>query len=359
MDSLYLPAKVRRLHNVPFRARAAQSGTDFGAGVTLVEAHKAVGSYALWLLALSAAAFGCADEEASDASSDKLVASDAGPGSGPACAQLDADSCSSNPACQPIEAARYDESRSCRAPASSVVGCMSTQACTGAITYAKDEAGRTWQLTHGCVPAGWTTSGPPTTSETAVSSWPVCSGSSATPSCSDLDADACSANAACHTIEALKYDESRTCRSSQASAVGCMAVTQGCTASIAYAKDASGGTWQLTSGCIPTGWTTQDQPASPPTTVSSWPVCDSPPAGQSECAAGTATLSPGCGASKPRWEKGCYASCSAVGNDTACAPGHTCQETWIDPCVPKPGENASCDSCGELTYLCLAAPAGT
>jgi hypothetical protein len=37
-----------------------------------------------------------------------------------------------------------------------------------------------------------------------------------------------------------------------------------------------------------------------------------------ECAAGTALNTPGCGPNS-MWEKGCYASCSAVGDDAGCA----------------------------------------
>ena len=239
--------------------------------------RRPVGSPAVWLLALSAAAPGCADEERPDASGDKLVAAET------ASAPLNSDTCGSSPASHPIEA-----------------------------------------------PA---------------------------PSCSDLDVEACGDNAGCHTIEAIKFDERHTCRSTQASAVGCMPVTQPCTAAITYAKDTSGGTWQLTSGCVPTGWTTTSQPTATGTAVSAWPVCNDPLATSSGCPSATAMLSPGCGASKPTWEKGCYASCTAVGNDAGCAPGYTCQETWVDPCVPKPGESASCDACGELTHLCLASPA--
>jgi len=73
------------------------------------------------------------------------------------------------------------------------------------------------------------------------------------------------------------------------------------------------------------------------------------------CPAGAALLSPGCGTPKPTWEKGCYASCSAVGDNASCAPGYTCQETSVDPCVPKPGENGSCAACGMQTHLCLPA----
>jgi hypothetical protein len=86
-------------------------------------------------------------------------------------------------------------------------------------------------------------------------------------------------------------------------------------------------------------------------------LCMAAPA-ESKCAAGTEMVSPGCGAAKPTWEKGCYAPCKAVGNDAGCAPGYTCQQTWVDPCVPKPGEGASCDACGLLSHLCLAAPPG-
>jgi hypothetical protein len=81
--------------------------------------------------------------------------------------------------------------------------------------------------------------------------------------------------------------------------------------------------------------------------------------GHSECPTGTSLIVPGCATPAPIWEKGCYASCSALGDDAVCGAGYSCQQTWIDPCVPKPGENGSCDACGLRTFLCLPAPAPT
>src|SRR4051812_16371203 len=100
-----------------------------------------------------------------------------------------------------------------------------------------------------------------------------------------------------------------------------MPLTQGCAAAITYMKDLVRGTWQLTSGCVPTGWATHSLPTSPGTAVVSWPVCVAPLATPTECPTGTALLSPGCGTPEPTWKTGCYASCRAVGDDTGCAPG--------------------------------------
>lgn len=82
------------------------------------------------------------------------------------------------------------------------------------------------------------------------------------------------------------------------------------------------------------------------------------PAGPaSECPIGTALFTPGCDIPAPTWGKGCYASCSAVGDDSECPPGYACQETSVDPCVPQPGETGGCDACGQQLHLCMALPA--
>lgn len=78
--------------------------------------------------------------------------------------------------------------------------------------------------------------------------------------------------------------------------------------------------------------------------------------GPMACPVGTTSFSPGCATPEPTWPKGCYAACSDA---AVCAPGYTCQETWVDPCVPKPGETVTCAACGQLTRLCLAAPTAT
>ena len=92
-------------------------------------------------------------------------------------------------------------------------------------------------------------------------------------------------------------------------------------------------------------------------------VSDHDAGGSTECPAGTALRSPGCGTPEPTWEKGCYAGCS---DDTGCAPGYTCEQTSVDPCAPKPGQTDTCAACGQLTRLCLErrpspseCPAGT
>lgn len=76
-----------------------------------------------------------------------------------------------------------------------------------------------------------------------------------------------------------------------------------------------------------------------------------------ECPTGTSWHFPGCGAPMPSFEAGCYARCEAVGDDTSCAAGYTCQETSIDPCKPiDPSAGSSCAACGTGAKLCLPAP---
>jgi hypothetical protein len=72
---------------------------------------------------------------------------------------------------------------------------------------------------------------------------------------------------------------------------------------------------------------------------------------QSECPAGTKRRYPGCSEPKPTFEEGCYADCTAAGNNAGCPAGYTCQTQSIDPC-----RGLACDACGQEVALCLPAP---
>ncbi|MET0342649.1 MAG: hypothetical protein ABW252_16710 [Polyangiales bacterium] len=77
---------------------------------------------------------------------------------------------------------------------------------------------------------------------------------------------------------------------------------------------------------------------------------------QSDCPDGTQMQEPGCSPQEGEasFTRGCYASCS---DDTACAPGFSCQATTVNPCVPAPGSNGACAACGAHgVKLCLPAP---
>lgn len=97
-------------------------------------------------------------------------------------------------------------------------------------------------------------------------------------------------------------------------------------------------------------------PGTPEIKQIAWSKCEAE-AATPACASGTELFSPGCGAPQLP-AKGCYATCSATKDTASCAAGYACQETWVDPCVPKPGETITCAACGSLTRLCLPVPAG-
>jgi hypothetical protein len=94
-----------------------------------------------------------------------MTARDAGQSndaSRPACSELDPVTCGQTPGCYVLTGLKYDASQRCRAQTTAAVGCMPlTQGCTGAITYASDLRGATWQFSSGCVPKGWLTFNPP------------------------------------------------------------------------------------------------------------------------------------------------------------------------------------------------------
>jgi hypothetical protein len=76
----------------------------------------------------------------------------------PTCHALSASDCAARDDCMQTHAALYSEAERCLAPPS-FVDCLETRACGEAITYARDGAGRLWELGSTCLPDGWTSAG--------------------------------------------------------------------------------------------------------------------------------------------------------------------------------------------------------
>jgi hypothetical protein len=175
--------------------------------------------------------------------------------------------------------------------------------------------------------------------------------------CSALSLQDCVSDPECATLAAMAVDTDHQCLQPEAPVV-CTKKNLGCDTALAIVEVA-GKRYRMNGICDTPGVVVVDATFSqgtPEFMQVAWTKCATQ---QSlECAAGTALHTPGCGRNST-WDKGCYASCRAVGDDAGCTAGYTCQETSINPCVPKPGETSSCDACGMQTHLCLAKHAGT
>jgi len=165
--------------------------------------------------------------------------------------------------------------------------------------------------------------------------------------CEDQDLSSCALDARCMTISGSRVDYEHLCLG-EAHPLACLE-QQNCSAAIVVAEDPQGARWWFSSGCLPPSYSD----ASGSEAAINFSPCESAPPAATGCPVGTARVHPGCGTPEPTWEEGCYASCSAVGDGTGCAPGYSCQETWVNPCVPKRDGSATCDACGALTRLCL------
>ena len=81
-------------------------------------------------------------------------------------------------------------------------------------------------------------------------------------SCALKDAAACGSDANCMPINAQAWNEELSCASATLEPVGCMDRDGSCPASIRYVTNDKGAKYQVTSGCLPGGFT-DFSPASP------------------------------------------------------------------------------------------------
>lgn len=223
------------------------------------------------LLAMSAALGACADDDPSHSADAKGNLSAAEK----ECEELGEADCSANTSCRSLAGVQYDPQNSCRLSKAAVfVGCAAlATGCTASIVHATDPKGDAWELTSGCIPEGWaeieSTKAPAT-----VSSWNECPAAAqdAPKSCDSIAATNCAATAGCRTIEGVAYDGTQSCRDESPSVIACASATLGCTASVVHARNSQGETFEISSGCVPTGWTAIESAAAP-ATVSGWAVC--------------------------------------------------------------------------------------
>jgi hypothetical protein len=176
--------------------------------------------------------------------------------------------------------------------------------------------------------------------------------------CSARSLQDCAANSECTTLLAMAVDAERQCLESEVPVV-CTKKNLGCDTALSIVEVA-GKRYRMNGSCDTPGVDVVEAsftPGTPEIKQLAWSKCGTEDAAPA-CAVGTTLFSPGCGAPQLP-TKGCYATCSVTGDTTSCAAGYTCQETWVDPCVPKPGETSTCDACGSLTRLCLPMPAGS
>lgn len=249
------------------------------------------------------------------------------------CAVLTFEQCKTNAVCRLVSGAAVDETKQCLGERAEL-GCIAAEStCDEALTTFEDTKGAHWVLNDSCGPKGFAS-----TADADATSYSSCADNQqTTPSECAVGTEMFSPG--CGTSESAWEKGCYTTCSAAGNDSGCAAgfTCQKATINPCVPKVPG----ELT--CEACGQQIN--------------LCLAAP--EPKCTAGTEMFSPGCGPAELTWSKGCYAACNAVGNDTGCAAGFTCQETWINPCVPKPGENGGCAACGAGTTLCLAAPAGT
>jgi hypothetical protein len=88
------------------------------------------------------------------------------------CAQLDERGCAANPACFAQQGTQLNERHNCKQGSEHFVACVQNTTCNRVLTYARDPAGNTWELSGSCLPSGY--SALPASSVASHTNWSSC-----------------------------------------------------------------------------------------------------------------------------------------------------------------------------------------